>query len=111
MFGFKRREKVDKDQLELIKNAQSRIRQKKKLYYHFIVLILGCSCLFVANKFIGLGKQFTFLEKDWYVFAIIFWIALFIYHVINVFILNPFFRQILGRKTIAKTYGVTTKTY
>ena len=63
MFGFKRREKVDKDQLELIKNAQSRIRQKKRLYYHFIVLILGCSCLFVVNKFIGLGKQFTFLEK------------------------------------------------
>ena len=62
MFGFKRREKVDKDQLELIKNAQSRIRQKKALL-SFYSFNLGCSCLFVVNKFIGLGKQFTFLEK------------------------------------------------
>ena len=109
MFGFKRREKVDKDQLELIKNAQSRIRQKKKLYYHFIVLILGCSCLFVANKFIGLGKQFTFLEKDWYVFAIILWIALFTYHVINVFILNPFLGKSWEENQLQKLMALQQK--
>ena len=109
MFGFKRREKVDKDQLELIKNAQSRIRQKKKLYYHFIVLILGCSCLFVANKFIGLGKQFTFLEKDWYVFAVILWIALFTYHVINVFILNPFLGKSWEEKQLQKLMALQQK--
>ena len=109
MFGFKRREKVDKINLSSSKIRKVVLGRKKRLYYHFIVLILGCSCLFVVNKFIGLGKQFTFLEKDWYVFAITLWIALFIYHVINVFILNPFLGKSWEEKQLQKLMALQQK--
>ena len=32
---------IDKDQLELIENAQKRIKQKKRLYIHFVIFLIG----------------------------------------------------------------------
>ena len=42
---------IDKDQLELIENAQKRIKQKKRLYIHFLVFLIGTIFLIIANKF------------------------------------------------------------
>jgi dihydrofolate reductase len=38
MFGKKKiKPEIDKEQLELIQNAQRRIKQKKRLYVHFVI--------------------------------------------------------------------------
>lgn len=102
MFGFKRRDKIDKEQLELIKNAQARIKQKKTLYYHFIFFILGAICLFISNKFIGIGQQYTFLENDWYIYAIMLWLIILGFHVFKVFIISPFMGKSWEEKQILK---------
>ena len=42
MFGRKKSvPQIDKEQLELIENAQKRINQKKKLYIHFVIFLIG----------------------------------------------------------------------
>lgn len=91
MFGKKKTiPQIDKDQLELIENAQKRIKQKKRLYVHFIIFLLGAVFLIFTNTILGIGKDFTILGKEWFLFAIIIWLFFLLYHTFNVFITNKF---------------------
>ncbi|WP_179354226.1 dihydrofolate reductase [Winogradskyella vidalii] len=91
MFGKKKPvSTIDKDQLELIENAQKRIKQKKRLYIHFVIFLIGAIFLILANTVLGIGKNFKIAGIDWFVYAVIVWFALFIYHFISVFITNKF---------------------
>ena len=91
MFGKKKQTpSIDKEQLELIENAQKRIKQKKRLYIHFVVFLIGAVFLIIANTVLGIGKDFTIAGINWFVFAILGWLFFFLYHFINVFITNKF---------------------
>jgi len=91
MFGRKKNiPEIDKEQLELIRNAQKRIKQKKRLYAHFVVFLIGAVFLIVINKVLKIGKTFTIFQVDWFVYAILFWLFLFVYHLFNVFITHKF---------------------
>ncbi|MFI1744344.1 dihydrofolate reductase [Thalassobellus sediminis] len=91
MFGKKKdTPQIDKDQLELIQNAQKRIKQKKNLYIHFVIFLIGAVFLILANTVLGIGEDFKILGKEWFLFAILIWLFLFIYHIFNVFITHKF---------------------
>jgi dihydrofolate reductase len=91
MFGKKKDvPQIDKEQLELIKKAQYRIKQKKRLYVHFVVFLIGAVFLIILNTVLGVGEGVTIFGKDWFVFAILGWLFLFIYHLFNVFVTHKF---------------------
>ncbi|WP_397364813.1 dihydrofolate reductase [Olleya sp. R77988] len=92
MFGLKKKEvpQIDKEQLELIKNAQRRIKQKKRLYAHFVVFLIGAVLLIIANTILGIGKDTKFFGINWFVFAIMGWLFFFLYHVFTVFVTTKF---------------------
>lgn len=91
MFGKKKiKPEIDKEQLELIQNAQRRIKQKKRLYVHFVIFLIGAIFLILANTVLGIGKDVQFLGIDWFVFTIFAWLFLFIYHMFNVFVTHRF---------------------
>ncbi|WP_299113544.1 dihydrofolate reductase [uncultured Winogradskyella sp.] len=91
MFGKKKQTpSIDKDQLELIENAQKRIKQKKRLYIHFVVFLIGAVFLIIANTVLGIGEDFKIADINWFVYAILAWLFLFVYHFVNVFITNKF---------------------
>ncbi len=91
MFGKKKQSsQIDQEQLELITNAQQRIKQKKRLYIHFIVFLIGSVILIILNTVLGIGEQITFFGKEWFVYAILVWLFFLVYHVINVYITHRF---------------------
>ncbi|WP_299890142.1 dihydrofolate reductase [uncultured Lacinutrix sp.] len=91
MFGKKKQKpQIDQEQLELIQNAQRRVKQKKRLYIHFVIFIIGALFLVLANTVLGIGEGFKIFELDWFVVAIFAWLFFFLYHVLNVFVLNKF---------------------
>ncbi|MBC3758082.1 dihydrofolate reductase [Hyunsoonleella sp. SJ7] len=91
MFGKKKQApQIDKEQLELIENAQRRVKQKKRLYAHFVLFLIGCVFLIVANTVLGIGKDFTIAGINWFVYAILIWLFLFLYHLFNVFVTHKF---------------------
>jgi dihydrofolate reductase len=91
MFGRKKQvSAIDKDQLELIENAQKRIKQKKRLYIHFVIFLIGAVFLILANTILGIGKNFSIAGINWFVYAILAWLFFFVYHFVNVFITNKF---------------------
>ena len=91
MFGKKKKTpEIDKEQFELIKNAQKRVRQKKYLYYHFVIFLIGAAFLIILNLGLGLGEDVKIFNQNWFVIAILGWSLLFIYHFISVFITHKF---------------------
>lgn len=103
MFGKKKQTStIDKEQLELIENAQKRIRQKKRLYIHFVIFLIGAVFLIIANTVLGIGKDFTIAGINWFVYAILAWLFLFIYHFINVFITNKFMNKDWEKQQLEK---------
>ena len=95
MFGKKKsKPQIDQEQLALIQNAQRRIRQKKRLYVHFVIFLIGALFLILANTVLGIGKDVQLFQIDWFVFAILAWLFIFVYHVITVFVTDRF----MGKK-------------
>jgi amino acid permease len=75
------------DQHELYENARARAKQKKRLYYHFIVFLVGAVFLILLNKFLKVGEN---IVENWFVWAIILWLFFFVLHFINVFVTHRF---------------------
>ncbi|MGC1516821.1 MAG: 2TM domain-containing protein [Maribacter sp.] len=77
--------KLDLEQHELLENAQKRIQQKKRLYTHFVVFLVGSVFLILINKILKYGQEY-----NWFVWAITFWGFLFVLHIFNVFVTHKF---------------------
>jgi len=103
MFGKKKDiPQIDKEQLELIQNAQHRIKQKKRLYIHFVIFLIGSVVLILSNVVLGIGKDNTFFGIDWFVFAILIWLFLLLYHTFNVFVTHKFMGKEWEQKQLDK---------
>jgi amino acid permease len=83
--------KIDPEQRELIERAQERAQQKRRLYQHFIVFLIGAVILILINVIFDIGQDIRPFKIDWFVWAIIFWAIIFLIHAFNVFITNRFF--------------------
>lgn len=86
MFSKQTKESIlrPEDHIQL-EYAQKRIRQKKFLYTHFVVYLIGCIFLFVANKILKYGEDY-----DWSIWVILFWGFLLAIHTYNVFVTQRF---------------------
>lgn len=103
MFGKKKTSPlIDKTQIELIANAQERIKQKKRLFRHFVVFIMGSLFMIIANTVFGIGKELRPLGVDWHVYIIMIWLFLFLYHAIQVFIIERFMDSTWEKQQIGK---------
>jgi len=77
--------KVDLEQHELLEAAHARIKQKKRLYTHFVIFLIGSVFLILLNKILKYGAEY-----DWFLWAILFWAFLFLVHAFNVFVTQKF---------------------
>jgi hypothetical protein len=88
---------MDKVQQELYENARKRLHQKKLVYFHFVLLILGSLFMFIANIYLEYGTP-----NHWYILAITVWVFLFLLHFIKVFITDRFMNKDWEREQIQK---------
>lgn len=77
--------KIELEQHEQLEYAHKRIKQKKNLYVHFVLFLIGSIFLILINKVLKYGEEY-----NWFVWAITFWAFLFVAHVINVFVTQKF---------------------
>lgn len=85
MFSRKKQAAIDPEQHELMEHAQRRIRQKKRLYYHFVIFLIGAVFLILINKVFHYGEPY-----DWYKWALILWAFFFAIHFFQVFVTDRF---------------------
>jgi uncharacterized membrane protein YcjF (UPF0283 family) len=89
----KPKSEVDIAQHELLENAQKRIKQKKRLFSHFVVFLIGSVFIVLINKIFNQWDAY-----DWYIWAISAWACLFLIHAFNVFITHKFMGKDWERK-------------
>lgn len=86
MFSRKKKPgEIEREQHEQLEYAQRRIGQKKRLYLHFVLFLIGCVFLILINKILKYGEEY-----DWGLWAIIVWAFFLILHLVNVFVTNKF---------------------
>lgn len=76
---------LDLEQHELLETAQKRIQQKKRLFSHFVIFLIGSVFLVLINKILKYGDTY-----DWFIWAITAWAFLFVIHAFNVFVTQKF---------------------
>lgn len=84
---------IDIDQKELFKNANRRLKQKKRFVHHFVFFIAGAVVLIFINLVLEYQIDFRPLGWYWFVSAILIWAFFIIAHAINVF----FVEKLMGR--------------
>ncbi|MEO9513426.1 MAG: 2TM domain-containing protein [Flavobacteriaceae bacterium] len=89
----KEKKSVDTEQHELLEHAQKRIKQKKRLFSHFVIFLIGSVFLILINKILKYGDSY-----DWFIWGITFWAFLFVVHAFNVFVTHKFMGQNWERK-------------
>ncbi|MEP0131484.1 MAG: 2TM domain-containing protein [Eudoraea sp.] len=83
--GNKSESIIDKEQHEQLEYAHKRIKQKKNLYVHFVLFLIGSVFLILINKILKYGEEY-----NWFIWAIIFWAFLFVVHIVNVYVTQKF---------------------
>ena len=89
---------MEKEQQELYEYARNRIKQKKVLYFHFVLLIIGSIFMFIANHYFLI---FGF-SSNWSAWVITACLFLFILHFIKVFITDRFMNKDWEREQISR---------
>lgn len=86
MFFRKKKEPLLNAELHAqVERAQRRIRQKKRLYNHIVIFLIGAVFLIGINKVFKYGA-----EHDWYLWVLAGWGFLLAIHLANVFVMQPF---------------------
>ncbi len=94
MFAKKKADpQIDLEQHEFLETAQQRIKQKKRLFTHFVIFLIGSVFLILINKILKYGEEY-----DWFIWAILVWGFLFVIHVFNVFVTQRFMGMEWERK-------------
>jgi len=91
MFGKKKiKPQIDKEQLQLIQNAQRRIKQKKRFYSHAIVFFIFALLLYTFNVGLGFADDIKIATLPWSVIIIILWLVMLFWHFLNVYLFQAF---------------------
>ena len=85
---------LDLEQKELFEHAQARMKEKRSLYRHFIVFLVGCIFMIVLNLGLGFGIEKQPLGLHWFVYGILAWSFFFLIHLFRVL----FFSKFMGKE-------------
>ncbi|TRW26416.1 2TM domain-containing protein [Flavobacterium zepuense] len=86
---------MEKNQQELYEYARKRVKQKKRVYFHFILFFVSSVFFYIINKILDVDPQ-----DDWYLWAITAWAFIFILHFIKVFVTESFINKTWEREQI-----------
>ncbi len=84
---------IDPQQRDLYEHARKRIIQKKRLFQHFVIFVVGSIFMIILNLVFGFGKEIIFFGAYWSVIALICWAFLFVLHFCNVWLFSTFMGQ------------------
>lgn len=83
---------------ELYEDARKRIKQKKLLFFHFVVFVLGSLLMYVSNEFLMQDPA----AFKWYPWTVTIWAFLLALHAVNVLIVDSFMNKKWERTQIDK---------
>jgi len=103
MFGRKKKEAptIDPVQKEMFENAQKRIKEKRGLFTHLVVFLVGAIGLIIISQVMMQVDPMLILDIEWWIWVLFIWLLFLIYHTFKVFITN----RLLGPGWEKKQYN------
>lgn len=95
---------MEKEQHEKYEYARRRIKQKKRLYFHFVLFLVGSLFFILTDKLYNVQPF-----EDWYLWAVTIWFFLFILHFIKVYITDRFMNKEWEREQIERLVALQEK--
>lgn len=95
---------MDTQQHEIYEYARKRVTQKKRLYFHFVVFLVGSLFFYAANKRLN-----AWPETDWALWMSTAWLFILILHFIKVFVTDRFMNQKWERTQIDRLMALQEK--
>lgn len=95
---------MEQSQHEKYEYARRRIKQKKRLYFHFVLFLIGSLFFFISEKFYNVEPF-----QNWYIWAVTLWFFLFILHFIKVYITDRFMNKTWEREQIERLIALQDK--
>lgn len=93
---------INEDQIALIEYAQNRIRSKKRLFFHFSIMIIGFISMLTSNLIFEFKKDIILFDFPWSYWLCSTWFVLFFIHLFNVYVTNKFMGKMWEKNQMKK---------
>ncbi|MDA7779307.1 dihydrofolate reductase [Flavobacteriaceae bacterium] len=93
---------INEDQIALIEYAQNRIKSKKRLFFHFSLMIIGFISMLTSNLIFEFKKDIILFDFPWSYWLCSTWFVLFFIHLFNVYVTNKFMGKMWEKNQMKK---------
>ena len=77
---------IDDNTIELLENAQNRVRQKRNVYRHFIFFLFISGFILFVDLALSVGENLIFFDYSWSIWIVLIWSIILLYHLFDVFV-------------------------
>ena len=106
IFRRKNKTTIDDRQIDLVDYARARIRQKKRLYFHFVSFLFTSLIMVILNIGLGYGAQIQPFDFPWVLSAALLWAVFLLLHVFQVYVTRRFMNPAWEKEQIKTLVGL-----
>ena len=106
IFRRKNKTTIDDRQIDLVDYARARIRQKKRLYFHFVSFLFTSLIMVILNIGLGYGAQIKPFDFPWVLSAALLWAVFLLLHVFQVYVTRRFMNPAWEKEQIKTLVGL-----
>lgn len=88
---------IDDNTIELLENAQNRVRQKRNVYRHFIFFLFISGFILFVDLALSVGENIIFFDYSWSIWIVLIWSFILLYHLFDVFVS----KRIISKKWVS----------
>ena len=88
---------IDDNTIELLENAQNRIRHKRNVYRHFIFFLFISGFILFVDLAFSVGENLIFFDYSWSIWIVLIWSFILFYHLFDVFVS----KRIISKKWVS----------
>ncbi|MEC7617670.1 MAG: dihydrofolate reductase, partial [Bacteroidota bacterium] len=106
IFRRKNKTTIDDRQIDLVDYARARIRQKKRLYFHFVSFLFVSLVLTILNIGLGYGVDIKPFGYPWVFSAALLWVVFLLLHFFQVYVTKRFMNPAWEKQQIKNLVGL-----
>ena len=88
---------IDDNTIELLENAQNRVRQKRNVYRHFIFFLFISGFILFVDLALSVGDNLILFDYSWSIWIVLIWSFILLYHLFDVFVS----KRIISKKWVS----------
>lgn len=106
IFRPRKKTTIDDRQIDLLDYARARIRQKKRLYFHFVSFLFVSLVLVILNIGLGYGSDIQPFGYPWVLSAALLWVVFLLLHFFQVYVTKRFMNPAWEKQQVKNLVGL-----